>query len=359
MTQKKENIRAESAGAGFRLVGFPKEFERNIWEDLDKRYYAILLASWVVTFLTAFILGSYDYKTAQLEEKIRQNYLQKMYQAEIIEPVVIEQEEVTGPGIGEEAEPVEEEKVDERAKRDEGRQEEARGRSAQEIAQQRRAAAAARGRARAQMEQQVAGTGILGVLSAGGSGGSGDAVADVLGDAGGVVGDVGAVLENVGGLATASSGSERTRLGVRGGGRSTGSADVNDLITGIGGDNSESIGRKGAIQLALEDARVSGAGSKSANRSGDEISRVINSHNDAIEFCYKREAKLNPNLKGDILVEFVIGSDGRVNGAKVIQSSLQSKNVERCIISRMRGWRFKPISRQEGDVTVRQKYIFG
>ncbi len=63
--------------------------------------------------------------------------------------------------------------------------------------------------------------------------------------------------------------------------------------------------------MALDAARVSGKGSKSANRSGEELSRVINSHNDAVEYCYKREAKLNPNLKGDVLVEFVVGYNGR------------------------------------------------
>jgi TonB family protein len=149
-------------------------------------------------------------------------------------------------------------------------------------------------------------------------------------------------------------------LGSRGGGgRVTGSADVNELLSGVGSAGSANIGRKGSISMALETARVSGTGSKAANRSGDELSRVINSHNDAIEYCYKREAKLNPNLKGDILVEFIVGFNGRVKSVRITQSSLRNKKVESCISGRIRGWRFKPIDRKEGDVTVRQKYIFG
>jgi TonB family protein len=85
---------------------------------------------------------------------------------------------------------------------------------------------------------------------------------------------------------------------------------------------------------------------------------VINSHNDAVEYCFKRESKLNPNLKGDILVEFTISYNGRVVGAKILNSSLRNKSVESCITSRIRGWRFKPIDKKEGDVRVRQKYIF-
>jgi TonB family protein len=209
------------------------------------------------------------------------------------------------------------------------------------------------------MEQQVSGTGVLGLLSAGGSGGTGDAVADVLGSAGAGAGDLDAVLAGVGGLATATSGGQRTRLGSRGGGRTTGSADVNELLSGMGGTGSANIGRKGSIQMALDAARVSGKGSKSANRGSDEISRVINSHNDAVEYCFKRESKLNPNLKGDILLEFTISYNGRVVGAKILNSSLRNKSVESCITSRIRGWRFKPIDKKEGDVRVRQKYIFG
>ena len=362
MSQDKSNPksqptrRSSAAAGGFRLAAFPREFERNLWEDLDKRFFSIVLISWFFIYMIAIILGSTEYDLAALEAKMRQNYLKEFYEAEFIEPADIAEEE-TGPGIGEE--PAEEEQADERAERDQGRSAEARGPSAREIAEQRRAAAAARSQARAQMEQQIAGTGVLGLLSAGGSGGSGDAVADVLGEVGGGTGDLNAVLSGVGGLATATSGSQRSRLGSRGGGRVTGSADVNELLSGVGGVASANIGRKGSIKMALDAARVTGKGSKAANRGGEELSRVINSHNDAIEYCYKRESKLNPNLSGDLTVEFTISYNGRVTDVRILQSSLRNKNVESCISSRVRGWRFKPIDRAEGDVKVRQKYIFG
>jgi TonB family protein len=340
--------------AAFRLTGFPKEFERNVWEDMDKRYMLIMLASWLFVYGIAVILGSIDYDQAALAAKARQNYLDKFYQAEIV-PDIVDTEDDTGEGFSED----EEEEEDERAERDRGRTAETRGPSAREIAQQRRAAAAARGAARRQMEQQIAGTGVLGLLSAAGGGGSGDAVVDVLGDAGAGAGDLGDVLSGVGGLATATSSGQRSRLGSRGGGRVDGSADVNELLSGIGGAGSANIGRKGSIKMALEDASVSGKGSKAANRGSEELSRVINSHNDAIEYCYKKESKLNPNLKGDVQVEFTIGFNGRVKAVRIVRSSMRNKNVESCISSRIRGWRFKPIDKREGDVKVRQKYIFG
>jgi TonB family protein len=349
------------AARSYKLAGFPKEFERNIWEDLDKRFYMILLGTWLFVYLIVAILGTRDYAAMELalNEKIRQDFLKDLYdyEAAIIEDTG---EDETGPGMGDEGQQ-EEEVPDERAQRDQGKTAEARGQSAAERAAARRAAASDRAAARSQMEQAIAGSGILGVLSAGGSGGSGDAVADVLGDAaGGGVGDLDAVLSGVGGLAVASGSGQRSRLGSRGGGRATGSADVADLIQGIGSVGSGSIGRKGAINLAVKPGQVRGKGSKSANRSQDAISAVINSHTDAVEACYKSEQRLNPNLKGDITIEFTISSNGRVVNQKIQQSTLRNRNVEQCILKKLRGWRFKPIDTKEGDVTVRGvKYIFG
>jgi TonB family protein len=365
-TKNNDHTRVAAASAathagGFQITVFPREFERHIWQDLDRRFYIILIAALVFVYGVVFTLASIKYDTARLDEMARQRYLEKFYQAALVTDEMIAEEEKSDElGMGEEEE---EKKEDERAQRYQGRAGEAGGgASAREIAEERRAAAAARGAARRAMESQIAGTGVLGVLSAGGGSGSGDAVADVLGDAGGSglgVGNLEDVLSGVGGLATATSSGQRTRVGSVGGGRATGSADVGELLSGIGSSGSASVGRKGTIQMTLDAARVTGTGTKAANRSGEEISRTINTHNDAIEYCYKREAKLNPNLKGDILVEFIIGYDGRVGTARVTQSSLQNKSVESCIISRVRGWRFKPIGQAEGDVTVRQKYIFG
>jgi TonB family protein len=99
--------------------------------------------------------------------------------------------------------------------------------------------------------------------------------------------------------------------------------------------------------------------SKSIYRSQQELSYVINKHNKAIEYCYKKEVKSNPSLKGDMDVEFVIDYKGRVKSVRIVRSSMYSKTIEKCISSRIRGWRFKEIDPNDGDVKVRQKYIFG
>lgn len=99
-------------------------------------------------------------------------------------------------------------------------------------------------------------------------------------------------------------------------------------------------------------------GSKSIFRSQEALSWVINKHNKAIEYCYKKEVKTNPKLRGDLEVEFIIESSGRVIEVSIVKSSLYSKKIEKCISSRIRGWRFRAIDPKDGDFKVRQKYIF-
>ena len=233
------------------------------------------------------------------------------------------------------------------------------GPSAVEMIRQRRAAEAARSAYRRQMEVEVGQAGILGVLSTGGSSGNGSAIIDALTGSGMSGTRLEDALSGVNGLATAGEGSQVTTvLGPRQSGRIVGTAEVEELLSGVGSVGSISIGRKGRINIALESARVSGKGTRSVFRSSEEISRVINEHTMAIEYCFKRESKLDPGLSGDILVEFVIGSRGVVKSVRVLKSSLGNRAMESCIIDRIRGWRFKPMDSSEGDVTVRQKYIF-
>lgn len=116
---------------------------------------------------------------------------------------------------------------------------------------------------------------------------------------------------------------------------------------------------KRQIKSSLNSNSLASGLLKPVYRSQDELSRIINKHNKAIEFCYKKDVKSNPSLKGDLDVEFIIDYNGRVKEVRIIRSSIYSKKIEKCVSTRIKGWRFKAIGQHEGDVKVRQKYIFG
>lgn len=345
--------------AEHRLDRFPAEFEKNVWHDFDRRFVTIVFSSWLTIYALAVVLGNLEYDSSVFYDKAREDYLRLIREApaaRLLDPAVAEPEtDETMSGPAEDILPVKDTGV----ATEDIRQGADQKPSAVEMINQRRSGGAQREAIRRQMESEVAGVGVLALLSAGGGGGTGEAVLEGLDGSGSGTGDLEVVLAGVGGLATLGDRRQHTVLDQRGGGRVTGSAGVEELLSGLGGAGSAHIERKGSIRLVLENAGISGNAAGSAARSQEEISRIITGHTAAVEYCYKKETKLNPNLAGYILVEFSIGSNGRVKNAQVIQSSLQSPVVESCITRRIKGWRFKPIGRDAGDVVVRQKYIFG
>ena len=72
---------------------FPREFERKIWNDIDKRYYLILMSTWITVYSLVTILGNIEFDANMLSQRARAGYL-KMLQdypvSKIIEPVTDE-----------------------------------------------------------------------------------------------------------------------------------------------------------------------------------------------------------------------------------------------------------------------------
>lgn len=87
----------------------------------------------------------------------------------------------------------------------------------------------------------------------------------------------------------------------------------------------------------------------------DQINAVIQRNIGQIIYCYEQGLQSEPALSGRVAVKFVIGSAGGVNSANIANTSLDSKKVENCIVSKLRGWRFP---RPVGNVNVRVTYPF-
>jgi TonB family protein len=86
------------------------------------------------------------------------------------------------------------------------------------------------------------------------------------------------------------------------------------------------------------------------------VAAVISRRKGAIQSCYERELKKNPNIAGKVVVRFNIGTAGRVTSASVASSSLGAPAVGSCVVSRIKSWRFpKP---EGGSVTVTKSFVF-
>jgi len=228
-------------------------------------------------------------------------------------------------------------------------------------------AAEARRRTREAISGQVSNKGLLGLLTGTGSAATGDAVAGFtgLGDAGGDVGDLDNILSSVNGL---KSGGSSAGIGGPGGGPGGGSirggrsgrqATIDDLVSDVETAHSSEMSRQGAMVVEAP-SEVDGTARRSVARSANAIHEVLLGHVSAIRYCYERELKRNPELKGKITVRITVASDGTVSNAEIVSSTMNNSRVERCILARIRLWKdFKPIDSGEGEVTFRQTYTFG
>lgn len=342
-----------AGGPGFRLAGFPKEFERNLWETLDKRYYTIFLVTFVIFYGLAFYIANQEWQLSEEQlSQLKKRIIEKVYDVELLTPAELpESEEGVGGELAAEEEEPEPEQVSERGKE---RVEE----SQTQRQQRRRQTQAELQRRSRQMQQEVASQGILAVATGAGGAGSGnvaytDVLQDVTSGAGGV-GNIGEVVEGTAGIRTAGSGSDRTRAAKGSGARSEGGATgIDDLISGETVGGTGNFGRRGKIELKTENVKfASGSGS----RDPEAITAAINKQSGLVEYCYQRRAKVNPNLRGRIDMEIVIEPSGKVSQARITNSSIKDKRLESCIVKNVKKWRFGKVD--AGLVKIRVPFIF-
>jgi hypothetical protein len=87
----------------------------------------------------------------------------------------------------------------------------------------------------------------------------------------------------------------------------------------------------------------------------DQIAAVINRNIGQVTYCYEQGLKDTPGIRGRIAIAFVISGTGSVKSANVDSTSLNAKQVEDCIVMRLKTWKF-PVP--EGGVDVQVKYPF-
>ena len=196
-------------------------------------------------------------------------------------------------------------------------------------------------------------------------GGGGEEGAESLLGAGAGAGGslVGGLTQVIGTRGSSTSDSDLPTVGLRGG---MGVGESSDRSRGVGtiqtrgrlGGGTSNYGagvaiaeRKKKAAVSLSMPTVMGALDKSV------VERVIRENRNQIRYCYEVELQRSPNLAGRVMVSWVIGANGRVSDVKVIQSSLKSKRVERCLAQRIATWRF-PRPAGGGVVTVNYPFLF-
>jgi hypothetical protein len=142
-------------------------------------------------------------------------------------------------------------------------------------------------------------------------------------------------------------------LGGVGGGKGPGggAGGYGDSLVGSGTGAGVGDGNGKALSsLALGDDMVLDGGLDPS-----VIKATIGKYLNQIRACYELGLRKNPGLTGQVTMSFEVAGTGRLNFAKVHQSTLGDEQVTECISQKMVTWQFpKPL----GGVSVKVKYPF-
>jgi TonB family protein len=365
-----ENFKAESAPILIRR--FPRQFESNFWETLDRRFAGILSGSVVINFLfVAYLLNLPATREAvQHTEAIQERFARLVLDKSETEKEPLPAESPAPATTGAQATRDQASSREGNASgRSEGRSGGGRGANpAQTNAGESSSGSGRLGGISSPNKAEVGRAGILGLLSSSSEMASGEGVEDILG--GNVAADMDKALSA--GLARAGSGGGREQLeekigsgkgaggGLRGG-RETGGGNIDAMVEGLGEGKSKGVSRSGNIEFQesapLIEVEEGGTG---GGRSQDAVAAIVARHTAAIQSCYQSEIRRTPDLKGKIVVRFVITPQGTVESATIVSSTLNNARVEKCVINRILRWDdFGAVAPDKGKTTIRQVYTFG
>jgi TonB family protein len=207
---------------------------------------------------------------------------------------------------------------------------------------------------RARIEKKVSGRGLLKILGArgGSSMSAGGAVADVFGE-GSIGGSGDGAFDGIGGLDVATAAGQKGQRGMDGAGSA---ASIEDMGTrGVVGKAGK--GGRGKRESRVV-ARVSSAALQefdSDSRSQNDIKKVIRRRLGGIKHCYEKRLKRNPDLKGKIVVRFVIHPGGKVIEVEVMENTTGDRELGQCIAARVKSVRFPPA--EGGETSVVYPFI--
>ena len=157
----------------------------------------------------------------------------------------------------------------------------------------------------------------------------------------------------VGGDSGSSKGSGGKGLqgGAKGGsGKTAGAGGLGTAGFGSGakGKGAGAIPGKGEVAISTESVNVYVVGSLT----GEEIRRVVEAHQNEIQYCYNRALALDPALRGRIELSWTIFGAGKVRNVKVADNSTGSKSLGDCISRYLKTWKFpSPASGSTADVS--------
>ena len=113
-----------------------------------------------------------------------------------------------------------------------------------------------------------------------------------------------------------------------------------------------------AVKDAAADANAA-ADAAEANMDKAVIQSVVQAHTGDIYACYQDALKQTPDLKGKVMVKWVVGSDGAVKSSTIAkeESTIDNAQFENCLLTKLNLWTF-PAPKNGGEVAIDYPFEF-
>lgn len=385
------------------LPSFPKEFNKNYVESLDRRYLLILLLTLLLEPLVIwYLLQTHPFEIAEHEiAKLQSKYADLFLSEFKVEnsageatseyellrqtseriPQIVS--ETVNPETRSVVPPIRPETVSP----------ETQGMPGEYRESLRKINTLSRQLSLRTLSHEVERIGLLGVITSGSGVISYEPVNDILEYADSTAWDIDRALSEVNTLRVPRAGIDYFGPPVNAGTRyraSNGSVEVfiapkeargkrattsgvtaEDIVTELAEASQEAVSPNRVFERVAPTPGLVGLRSRPTNgyatRDREKIRELVLAHNPAIQDCYRYQLKNNPTLKGKITIRFTINPSGHVIDARVYSSSFTSDampielpEMEDCILNKIRKWRdFGQVDEVIGEVTLRQTYVFG
>lgn len=346
------------------------DFRQSFSDLIDRRFISVLLGSFVyhIAFVTYFLLNPLPHEEAMERASRMQEQLARTLRERELEMKAVQAKLALNQPKGDKPKPKAKKPMAKKPKADKPKANKSAAKKGTKTksggkakkSRRPRPSRGSRGKSRARIASAVSSRGVLALLTSTSSVASGNEVADILSGKKHTQKDLDKAISGLSGIKTAGNGTSNGVSNVKGG-RSRGGGSIDDLVSDLGDADGGSFERAGELVVVGESALVEGGtGSGIIGRGQDDVQGVIVNHNLSVQYCYQRELKRNPNLKGKLVVRFSIAPDGSVKSVEIVSSTLNNRKVERCVVNRIRRWNdFGSIDQSYGDTTIRQTYAFG
>jgi TonB family protein len=134
-----------------------------------------------------------------------------------------------------------------------------------------------------------------------------------------------------------------------------GGGGVDNLVSDLGGAKSVALQKSGQVNVD-QGSQMTATQDALGKRSEDSVRAVLLRNTGRLTYIYNKYLKRDPELHGKLVVEVVIGADGRVAAVRRVSSNLNKTEFETEVIDFIKRWRYDPID--AGRVTVTYPLVF-